>query len=480
MSISLRRALLALGLGSLSTLSALAGDWPQFRGPNGSATAPDAATLPQKISPTDNVIWQTRIPKGISSPIVVGKRIFLTADRDGKQFTLGLDRATGKVLWERLAPAAKLEKIHSIGSYAQATPAADSEIVVAFFGSSGLYAYDHDGTPLWHRPFGPFPNEFGAGTSPLIVEDRVILSQDHDNGSFLMALDKKTGRTIWTTDRSEFPRNYATPVIWNNAGKRQIVVVGTLRAIGYDFDTGREAWTVRGMSRIVNMSPLIGPDGTLFLPAWSPGGDAGERIDVPPVETMLQTRDANGNGALEESEVPNGPLKDRFTQLDRNKDGKISADEYSAMRKIFQDSKNRLVAVKPGGSGDITDSHVLWEQSKALPYVPSPVFAAGHLFFVKNGGLFTSINAKTGTIVKSERIFGSANYYASLVLGDGKIFALSERGHLSIIQASGDWDVLSQAKFPDDALATPAIVDGRIYLRTQSTLYCFGIAKENE
>src|SRR5437016_5544405 len=130
-------------------------------------------------------------------------------------------------------------------------PTADGERVVSFFGSCGLFCYDRGGKLLWHRPLGPFKNDFGAGSSPVLVGDRVLLCQDHDQGSFLMALDKRTGDVLWKADRSEFLRGYCTPVVWEAGGKKQVVVAGTLRGVGYDLDTGKGVWTVRGLARTI-------------------------------------------------------------------------------------------------------------------------------------------------------------------------------------------------------------------------------------
>src|SRR5262249_23471503 len=163
--------------------------------------------------------------------------------------TIALNRASGKTIWERASAYKTLEKIHIIGSHAQSTPAADNQVVVSFFGSSGLTCFDREGKELWHKPFGPFPNDFGAGSSPLLVGDRVILNQDHDNSSALYAFDKLTGHQLWKTDRSEFSRGYATPVVWEVNGQKQIVVAGQLRAASYDFDSGKEIWTVKGLAR---------------------------------------------------------------------------------------------------------------------------------------------------------------------------------------------------------------------------------------
>ena len=277
--------------------------WPQFRGVNGSARSVSNAALPAQIGPGTNVIWKVPLPPGHSSPVVYGERIYLTAVRDGKLWTLGLDRKSGKVLWEVEAPHRSLERIHAIGSLAQATPATDGQRVASFFGSSGLYCYDSEGELLWKREMGPFNNDFGAAISPIIVEDWVILCQDHDTDSFLTAIDKYTGETVWKTDRSEFPRNYCTPVIAEVDGRRQIIVAATLRIVGYDFRTGKELWTVRGIARAACSSPAIGDDGTVYIASWAGGGDPGSRIKVGSFDEVAPVIDKNKNGTFEIDEL---------------------------------------------------------------------------------------------------------------------------------------------------------------------------------
>src|SRR5262245_46256518 len=169
-------------------------DWPQFRGSNATGTYGGPEKLPDKIGPRQNVRWKVPVPPGHSSPVVVGDRVYVTAARDRSALTIALDRHTGRVLWERAYPFRHPEKHHQIGNNAQPSPAADSECVVSFFGSTGLFCHDRDGRLLWQIPLGPFKNEYGAGSSPVIVGDRVLLNQDHDAASFLAALDKKTGR----------------------------------------------------------------------------------------------------------------------------------------------------------------------------------------------------------------------------------------------------------------------------------------------
>jgi outer membrane protein assembly factor BamB len=459
----------------LTTAAGRAESWPQFRGAGGRAAAPDGQKYPAEIGPETNVLWKTPLPPGHSSPVVHGDRIYLTAVKDKKQLlTLALDRRTGGILWQKKAPHKALEKIHAIGSYAQPSCATDGTHVVSLFGSAGLFCYDAAGKELWHVAMGPFKNEFGAGSSPLLIDGRLILNQDHDSDSFLTALDIKTGKPLWRTDRSEFPVGYASPVVWEVGGKRQVVQAGSLRVVGYDFDTGKELWTVRGMARVMNMTPCVGPDNVLYVAGWAAGADAGDKIEVPTFDEMLEKHDKNKNGTLEADEIPEGPFKSRFGQFDRDKDGHLTRAEWDKQRVLFGEAVNRLIAIKPGGSGDVTKTHVLWEQGKQLPYVPSPLYYKGLLFLVKNGGFLSSVDPKTGEILKYDRIPGAANYYASPVGGDGKVYLLGQGGELTVVSAEARWKVLHRARFPGEGFATPALVDGKIYLRTSEYLYCFG------
>jgi outer membrane protein assembly factor BamB len=329
--------------------------WPQFRGRNAAGVALSSDALPAEIGPGTNVVWKTPLPPGHSSPVVDGDRIYVTAVRGEQLLTIALDRSTGRLLWENEAPHETLEAIHRIGSHAQPSPATDGQIVVSFFGSSGLSCYDREGKLIWRRRMGPFNNEFGAGTSPILVDDWIVLCQDHDTDSFLMALDKRTGETVWKTDRSEFPRNYCTPILWEADGSHQIVVAATLRVAGYDLATGEELWTVRGLSRAVCVTPVVGEDGTLFAAGWSAGGDANERIALEGTDTFFPANDADGNGTLEELEVPDGPVKPRFLQVDRDKSGSITRAEYDYYRVLFDQARNVVLAIKPGGRGDVTE-----------------------------------------------------------------------------------------------------------------------------
>ena len=452
-----------------------ADNWSQFRGPNGSGRAEHEQPLPNQIGPDDKVVWKIPLPGGHSSPIIHGDKIFVTGAQGDRLTTIALDRVTGKEIWHADAPHDGLEKIHETASLATPSPATDGKIVVSFFGSCGLFAYNAaDGSPLWKISLGPFKNDFGSGSSPIIVDDRVVLCQDHDTDSFLISVDKQTGNVLWKVDRSEFPRNYCTPVIWNVDGKKQIVVAATLRIAAYDLDTGDEIWTVHGVARIVNMSPVVGDDGNLYAACWSPGGDETDRITTGSFEEVLKTSDANQDESISPEEAPDGPVKMRFTQIDRDKNGQITREEYESMRRVFESARNVMVAIRPGGKGNITETHVLWRYTKQLPYCPSPVFYRDRLFMIKNGGILAVVDAKTGAPLKQGRISATGEYYASPVASDGKVFLLSQQGQITILDAD-NFNEISSGNFGEKTYASPAIVDGRIFIRTATALYCFGL-----
>lgn len=472
------RIVVALCLTVSLAMASRAADWPQFRGPNCSGLPSKDVPLPAEIGPNSNLIWKTALPPGHSSPAVVGDRIYLAGVRQKRLVTIAVDRKTGRILWEVEIPAPALEKVHKIGSHAQSTPVADQERVISFFGSAGLYCHDREGKLLWQRPFGPFNNDFGAASSPVLVGDWVLLSQDHDQNSFLLALDKRTGKTIWKTDRSEFLRGFCTPVIWESNGRKQVVVAGTLRVAGYDLENGKEIWTVRGLARTICATPVVGDDGRLYLSGWAAGGDPGAAIPVEPFDDASKQYDKNGNGTLERSELKEHPFEPRFTQVDTNADGVISRIEYDRFRELFQKGKNSVLAIRPGGQGDVTESHVVWANTRQVPFCASPLYYGGLIYTVKSGGLFACLDAKNGKPLKFARLSDTGDFYSSPVAGDGKIYVLSQRGLLTVIRAGRDWEILSSSDFAEDAYATPAIADGRIYLRTVGHLYCFGVAEK--
>lgn len=448
-------------------------NWPQFRGASGLAIA-DEMPAPVHFSPQSNVVWKIELPPGHSSPSLWGDRIFLTGLNAGKLETLCLSRRDGKVQWRRSAPTDKLEPTHRIGSPACPTPATDGRVVISYFGSYGLVAYDLDGTELWKMPLPAPVVEFGTGTSPIIEGERVILICDQDEGSFLIALDIRTGKTAWRTERPEFRRSFASPFIWRHDGAAELIVPGSIWLRSYDLANGEERWSFAGTSRVANSTPTAG-DGLLFSASWNLGSDPGDRITMEPFESYAREHDKNQDGKVTRDEMPAGPIRDRFSQMDVNKDGVVPKSEWEMMREMFAKAGNAVLAIKPGGKGDITASHLAWKSTRSLPYVCSPVSYRGRLYTVKNGGLASCYEAKTGRArYQDERLDAAGDYYASLVAANGHIYAASQKGVLVVWEAGDELKVLARNDLGEQVMATPAVVDGHLFVRTEKHLYCFG------
>jgi outer membrane protein assembly factor BamB len=439
-----------------------------FRQDSGLA-ARDETALPERLDP-DQADWKHSLPPGHSTPCVVGNRIFLTAHEGSELATICLDRASGDVAWKQTVRVEQLEKVHTEGSPAAATPACDGKRVYSFFGSFGLVCYDLDGTLLWSKKFGPFRDEFGSASSPILVDDKVILNEDHDLDSFLIAVRQDNGETLWQTPRDGFTRSYATPVVWEVGGHKQLVVAGALQLVGYDAATGRLLWSLDGFARIVNTTPAKAND-MLYVCTWSPGGDSDARIAMEPWATALQLWDKNKNGKLEDVELPAGEVRSRFFRIDLNGDHALDESEWSKYARLFELAQNTLVALQSGESGGAP--RVVWQYKRGLPYVSSPLVYRGHLFLVKDGGVATLLDATSGKLVKQARVRGAGNYYASPVAGDGKIYVASGGGVVSVLRAGEQLEVISSHDFGERIAATPVILDGQIYLRTEKSLYSF-------
>ncbi|GMQ80497.1 MAG: hypothetical protein BMS9Abin04_497 [Planctomycetia bacterium] len=435
----------------------------------------DRQPLPDRFDSPDQLVWRQELAPGHSTPCISGASIFVTtfAAEQQELAVVALDRATGQVRWRRPVPAAAIEPFHRVGSPAASTPACDGERLYVFFGSYGLLCYSTDGDLLWSKRMGPFQNEFGAASSPVLVDDKVILNEDHDVDSFLLALDRTTGKTVWKVVRDRFTRSYSTPIVWRSEHGEQIIVAGSLQLTAYDAGNGRRLWWVRGLSRIVDTTPVVA-DNFIYLATWTPGGDRSDRIAMGSFAEAAAQYDKDGDARITKRELPAGPVQLRFFRIDLNQDGALDEAEWSRHAQVFELAQNVAMAVRLGGEGDVTDTHVQWIHRKGLPTVPSPLVHRGVLYMVKDSGIMTSLDAASGKLLKRSRVPGRGNYYASPVTGDGKVYVASERGVVTVLRAGGDWQPVSHHDFGERIMATPVIRDGRIYLRTEQALYCFG------
>ncbi len=470
----------------LSVTVGLAADgpqvWPQFRGPAGSAVA-DSQKPPVEFGPDKNVKWKVPAPSGLSSPIVAGDKLVITAFDNGKLYTVAYNRADGKEAWRAEAAAKQIEPYYKAeGSPAAPSPATDGKHIVSYFGSCGLVCYDVAGKELWkfEIPVSGQAGDFGTGTSPIIADGVVIVVRDELKNPRIIAVDTATGSLRWETKRVS-PTSYATPVEWDTPNGKQVVVAGHARLIGYDLKTGTEKWSVAGTPSGCCSSPVVA-DGTLFFAGWSPGGpDDVKENQVPTYDSVLKETDTNKDEILTREEVEKTPFKDFFDGTDANKDGKITRAEWDAIIKYMSEGINNAFALKPGGTGDVTGTHILWTKKRGLPYVASALVYRGQYVMVKDGGLVTAYDAKTGKeVYLQERVAAPGRYYASPVAANGHIyFTALEDGATTVMKAGENKPVVvaKNPKLEERVAATPAIADDTLYIRTEKHLYAFAEKK---
>jgi outer membrane protein assembly factor BamB len=455
-------------------------DWSRFRGPNGSGVSA-ATNLPVEFgpakdtAPAKNLIWRIDLPQGHSSPMIQGDRIYLTGVTGDQLSTFAIDRHTGKILWQRPAPAPAKPIVDKRNSPASPSPAVEADGVYVFFQDFGLLAYDAAGKERWRAPLGPFNNIYGMGASPVIVGDLVVLSCDQSTGSFVMAVDKRTGRERWRTPRPEARSGHATPIVWRAPdGKDQLLIPGSFLLNAYDAATGKRLWWVRGLSFEIKSTPVVS-NNTLFINGYgSTENEPGKKVVVPDAATVFATADANHDGVLQKSEFPKYTAAFWFDACDLDQSGTLSKDEWEYYRAAL-DSENGMIAIRLGGSGDMTDKAVKWKYHRSVPQLPSPLIYQGVLYMVNEGGIVTTLNPETGEVLKQGRLTGALGaYFASPIAGDGHIYFTSEPGAISVLPPGGDLTAIAVNQLGEECVATPALADGRIYIRSRTGLFAFG------
>ena len=423
MALAVTAALFPSGIFSTAAAAPKENDWPQFRG-TGALGRSEAKGLPLTWSDEKNVVWKAALPgPGASSPIVLGDRIFITSftgfatsSREPGEMTnlkrhlLCLNLADGKIIWDTAVPAEMPEqdRIREGHGYASSTPVADAERVYAFFGKTGVFAFDHSGKQLWKTKVGDKLNGWGSATSPVLYKDYLIVNASIESDS-LVALDKKTGKEVWRANVSN--ESWHAPVfVTAPDGSTEVVAAKNGRVLGFNADTGEALWNVKtGIPWYMCPTPVV-QDGIVYV--------IGGR-------------------------TPNGAL-----------------------------------AIRAGGRGDVTASHVVWKVGKGSN-VPSPILHDGHLYFAhENLGIVYCLNAKTGELVFEERIEPSpGQIYASPVMGDGKIYFTGRGGRTVVIAASPKFEKLGENTLESNRgmfNSSPAISGNKILLRSNRALYCLG------
>ncbi|MDA1313330.1 MAG: PQQ-binding-like beta-propeller repeat protein [Acidobacteria bacterium] len=458
----------------LLALSLFGADWTQFRGSDGSGLCPSCGQLPTEFGPQKNVLWKTELPVGKSSPVLVGDRIFLTASEGDDLITIGLSRSSGKVQWRRSVRAARREAQHTLNDRAAPTAATAGKSVFVFFADFGLVAYDFEGNERWQLPLGPFNSQHGVVASPVYADGKVLLVCDQDTDAYIIGVDADSGKIAWKTPRHVI-NGYATPIIYRPAsGPVQVIAPGSYQLTAYSVVDGEALWFVRGLTCQPKSAPTIAGD-VLYFSGWTTGNEAGQQVELPGFDEVSAAADANHDAKLAQTELPK-PWQPTgsWRAIDLDRDGFLNEREWTFFR-TRRAARNGLLAVKLGGSGDVTDTHVLWRFDKSLPDVPSPLVYNDVVFIVRNGGIVTSLDAQTGEMLKQGRLTGAIeDYYASPIGVGDKVYIASDRGKVVVLRAAGDWEILAVNEFDSDIYATPAISEGKMYIRTQNALYAIG------
>lgn len=453
-----------------------AGEWPQFRGPNASGVSSETG-LPLEFGPEKNTVWKTPLPPGHSSPVLGDDRIFLTAFEEKKLFVICLDRATGKILWRREVPKPRAQKLHDSNSPASPSPVTDGKNVYAFFTDFGILSYGPDGNERWRMPMGPFNNPFGMGASPILAGDALLMVCDSETDSFFIAVNKNTGKLKWRAERPDVTRGFSTPVLYKpENGPLQVLVTGAYRLTAYAVETGETVWWAGGLTWQLKPTPVLGKD-TIYVLGWAGGADTGQQENVPPFEDVLQRWDADRNGKLSKEEIPDQRIVKNWVETDLDVDGYLGPRDwrfYQSKRSV----QNGVSAFRLGGQGDMTEKNHLWRYTRSLPNVPSPLLYQNVLYLVKEGGILTTLDPATGGVLKQGRLAGAPGpYFASPVAADDKVFTISEEGKVTVLKPGAQWEILTVNDLQEECHATPAIADGKLYIRTHTALYCFGKAK---
>lgn len=399
-------------------MTALAEDnWPDYRGPKADGHS-EAKGLPITFSDTQNVKWKTSIHgRGWSTPIIWGEQIWMTtATPDGKEmFVVCVHRDTGKVLLDRkLFTNAEPDVIHDLNSYASPSPVIEAGRVYVHFGNYGTACLDTKTLQtVWERRDLPCKFSVGPGSSPLLYHNLLILTMDGIDKQYVIALDKKTGKTVWNKTRSVIPHNSAsgteenerhksfnTPALTTLNGKPVLLSPAAQAAYAYDPETGEELWQVRHDGYSGSSRTLVG-EGMAFI----------------------------------------------NTGFDRAS----------------------LLAVRLDGKGDITSSHIAWKVSRAVPFKTSPLLIDGLLYMVNDGDIMTCLDAKTGTEVWQQRLGGQ--HSASPLYADGRIYCFSEEGKIRVLKPGRAFELLGESTMPDGFMASPAVSGKAFFLRTKTHLY---------
>ena len=403
----------------LSLSVAQAENWPQWRGPSLNGLS-NEKNLPVKWTTEENVVWKVQMPGfSGSTPIVWRDRVFLNVADGDNLFLWSIDKAKGTVLWKQPLGAGNVKMRKQ--NMSSPSPVTDGRAVYVMTGTGMLKAFDFTGKELWSRDiqkeYGEFGLQWGYASSPLLHEDSLFVQVLHgmktDQPSYVMRVEKKSGKTLWKVDRPtnairESPDSYTTPALLRYGKTTEIVITGGDCVTGHDLASGKELWRANGLN---------------------PDNNPNYRIVASPIV---------------------------FNEI------------------IYAPTRIKpLLALRAGGRGDITSSHVMWSTANG-PDVPTPVTDGKYFYIINDRGIVWCLDAKTGAEVYGQQRIKPGTYSGSPVLADGKIYITNEDGLTTVIAAGPKFEVLAENPLNDYTLSSPAISDGKIFIRTTQYLYCIG------
>ena len=471
-----------------------ASDWPQFRGQNSSGFG--NGSPPVHFGPKKNVLWSAAVESGHSSPSIHGDRIFLTTfEKDASTVSVVcLNRQTGDQLWEAPFRVETFEKGHPSFNPASSSPCCDGEHVVAYFGSYGLVCLSHDGDVQWEKRL-PLTKSFGGNaTSPIILRDTVVLYRGNYVDHYIACFDIRNGNEIWTVPQTEkFTGEMACtacPIVHGN----QLICHSARCIQSFDTNTGERNWVAQCATTATSTPIIVGDE--ILVAAWNKLGEPDLRPPFPNFEQLIADHDNDGNQTIGRREFPKlwifhrpegieAPMNGApvaFKHADKNKDGQIDKNEWTRTTtelEKFRDGyeTHGLLAIPLNSKGLVSADAVRVLTTRGIPEVPSPVSDGERVYLVKNGGQLSVVNIETADIEHRVRTKGTGTHYASPLIADGRLYSFAGNGKVSVLKIDDEPQILAVNDIGDDVYATPAIVDGVIYLRSHSTLYAFGEAK---
>lgn len=465
--------------------------WTQFRGPNSSGIAGQQSEVPVKFGLDKNLLWKRAILPGASSPCIWEDRIFLTSyDKPAKRLdVLCLDRSDGRIRWQREVATKKIERVHAASTPASGTITTDGERVYAYFGSRGLLCYDMDGNQIWAYDMPVIETRNGSGTSPVLTGDLVLLNRDLSEDPHLLALDKVSGEVVWKHSHLFAPgmlsEGYATPVLWK--GQAILHTHAGIRAIS--LSDGKLIWKVNAATTGCSTPVVFG--NRLFVATWQNLGEPALRGKVPTFEELTKN-DKDANGMISFNEFPKTyvlfdrpeardetgismPLSLLLGMIDTDMNRELTREEWDQFQVGFSTflSDHGLLAIELGGEGDVTETHVTVLEKKNIPEVPSPLVHDGRVYMVKNGGVVNCLDATTGKRLFQKRISATGSYYASPIAVGNHIYLASGQGVISVLKSGPKLEVIAQNDLAERIMATPAVVDNTLYVRTNEHLFAF-------